>query len=40
MKFMIIGFILKMREIVPEIRYEYLEEFLNKQEKSILKLRD
>lgn len=38
MKFMIVGFILKMREIVPEARYEYLEEFLNKGEKSILKL--
>lgn len=36
MKFMIVGFILKMREIVPEVRYEYLEGFLNKQQRSIL----
>lgn len=40
MKFMIIGFILKMREIVPEIRYEYLEEYLTKDEKKKFDLKD
>ena len=39
MKFMVIGFILKMREIVPHIRYEYLEEYLTQEQKNKFILR-
>ena len=40
MKFMVIGFILKMREIVPEIRYEYLEQYLSKEERKRFGFKD
>lgn len=39
MKFMVIGFILKMREIAPDIRYEYLEQYLTKEEKKRFNLK-
>lgn len=38
MKFMVIGFILKMREIVPGVRYEYLEQYITKEDKKRFKL--
>jgi len=40
MKFMITGFILKMREIVPDVRYEYLEQYMPKEDRKRFGLKD